>query len=266
MYANIKLRITFLTSLLLSYFGTLSLLQAQTPSAQQTTNGLGSAAKATATPILSFTLPTGGTVTTDGNVTATLHLTGNADPSTLRVMLNKTDVTSWFTASGCSSVPCDITAHLNVSAGVSQGWDLLQATLKGTTGNAGIANARFYYRNGVSNSTNSYVSPRIANAANSQVSAHANATLGTSSDPLAVLPHAVPIKLDSMGFTLGNMTYLCTNSPSYTMLTVDRTTLVITNQQCLFPDQMQDMISGYFPTLTKNDIVFLYSASGAALG
>jgi hypothetical protein len=53
MYANTKLRVAFVALLSLSCFGTPTTLRAESP---------------------------GCTVTTDGNVTATLHLAGNADP------------------------------------------------------------------------------------------------------------------------------------------------------------------------------------------
>lgn len=257
MYAQTRFRTAFIT-----LFLTIGIIPAKSVMAQNQalkTAHRTQPAESVEEPILSFSAPAPAAVTTDGDITATLHVESSADPSTLRVMLGKTDITSWFSPSKCSIAPCDLTAQLNLSVGIASGWNSMQATVKGKTGNAGIANSRFYFRSS-SAPANSIAASRLVNAGSDAVS-----TPG-SSGALAVLPHAISIKLDPSGFTLGSNEYVCANSPDFTMFTVDRTTLAITNQQCLFANQMQSMINGYIPTLTKNDMVFLYSASGVALG
>jgi hypothetical protein len=220
-----------------------------------------------AQPILSFTAPAPATVTTDGTVTATLHLAGNADPSTLRVMLNKTNVTDWFSASACSSLPCNITAHLSIAAGVSLGWDSLYATLKGKTGNAGIAKARFYYGNGALNSASGTALAHAMDTASSRASVHpADTTPGTST-PLAVLPPTIAISMDpTAGLTLGSMNYsACPSGTPFTFFRFDRTTLQLMDNECLAAASLPGLIVG-LQALSSNNIVFLFSAPGTPLG
>jgi Bacterial Ig-like domain (group 3) len=220
-----------------------------------------------AQPILSFTAPAPATVATDGTVTATLHLAGNADPSTLRVMLNKTNVTDWFSASACSSLPCNITAHLSIAAGVSLGWDSLYATLKGKTGNAGIAKARFYYGNGALNSASGTALAHAMDTASSRASVHpADTTPGTST-PLAVLPPTIAISMDpTAGLTLGSMNYsACPSGTPFTFFRFDRTTLQLMDNECLAAASLPGLIVG-LQALSSNNIVFLFSAPGTPLG
>jgi len=109
MYKYGNSRVIFIASLLMSCLMPAASVQAQTKTS--VTQNLPKTAPSTVTPILSFASPAAGAVSTDGNMTVTLHLDGNADPSTLKVMLNGTDVTSWFSTSSCASAPCNIHAQ-----------------------------------------------------------------------------------------------------------------------------------------------------------
>jgi hypothetical protein len=263
MYKFAKSRVIFIASLLMSCLMPAASVHAQTKTS--VTKNLPKTAPSTVTPILSFTSPAAGAVSTDGNMTVTLHLDGNADPSSLKVMLNGTDVTSSFFTSSCSSVPCNITAQLNISAGVSAGWDVMMATLKGTTGNAGIAKARFYYENGVSSPTNATAMTRAANVASSSVSVRpADTTLGAST-PLTVLPHAVLVSMDpTAGLTIGSTNYPPCSTP-FNFFRLDRTSLQVLDQECLTASDLPNLIVGLQSVVSSN-IVFLYSALGTPLG
>ena len=224
-------------------------------------------AASSAQPILSFTAPAPGTVSTDATVAATLHLAGNADPSTLHVMLNNSDVTDWFPTSACSGVPCDITAHLNINAGISPGWDSLFATLKGTTGNAGIARARFYYGNGASVSANETALAHAMDTPSSSASVHpADTTQGTSTS-LAVLPPTIAISMDpTAGLTFGSTNYpACGSGTPFSFFRFDRTSLQLIDQECLSAAQLPSLISG-LQALPSGNIVALFSATGTPLG
>jgi hypothetical protein len=265
MYKYGNSRVIFIASLLMSCLMPAASVQAQTKTS--VTQNLPKTAPSTVTPILSFASPAAGAVSTDGNMTVTLHLDGNADPSTLKVMLNGTDVTSWFSTSSCASAPCNITAQLNSGAGVSAGWDVMMATLKGTTGNAGIAKARFYYGNGVSSSTSATAMARAANVASSSVSVHpADTTLGAST-PLTVLPHAVMVSMDpTAGLTIGSTNYPpCSNGTPFNFFRLDRTSLQVLDQECLTAAELPNLIVGLESVVSSN-IVFLYSALGTPLG
>ena len=218
-------------------------------------------------PILSFTAPASTSVATDGTVTATLHLVGNADPSTLRVMLNSSNVTDLFSTSACSSLPCDITAHLNISAGISPGWDSLYATLKGTTGNAGIAKARFYYGSGALNSANRSPAARAMNIASSRASVSPAAITGGTPATSSILPPTIAISMDpTAGLTLGSQNYpACGSGTPFTFFRFDRTTLQLMDNECLPATSLPALIVG-LQALSSNNIVFLFSAPGTPLG
>ncbi|WP_260740639.1 Ig-like domain repeat protein [Tunturiibacter lichenicola] len=224
-------------------------------------------AASSAQPILSFTAPAPATVSTDGTVTATLHLTGNADPSTLQVMLNTTNVTDSFSASACSSLPCDITAHLDTASNASPGWNSLYATLKGEkTGNAGIATARFYYGNGTSSSPKGTAVPHAMDASSSR-SIRPAAITGVTSTTLAVLPPTIAISMDPVaGLTLGSTNYpACGSGTPFSFFRFDRTSLQLKDSECLTAVSLPALISG-LQTLPSGNIVVLFSTVGTPLG
>jgi hypothetical protein len=256
-YRCTRFQALFSALLMISCFGT---AQSQTPATPQRNQPAASSAQ----PILSFTAPAPATVATDGTVTATLHLAGNADPSTLRVMLNNSNVTDWFSVSACSGLPCDITARLNISAGISPGWDSLYATLRGKTGNAGIARARFYYGNGASVSANGTAVAHAMDTASSRASVH---PADTASATPSVLPPTIAISMDpTAGLTLGSTNYpACGSGTPFTFFRFDRTSLQLMDQECLTAALLPGLIYG-LQALPSGNIVALFSTAGTPLG
>jgi hypothetical protein len=194
------------------------------------------ASAAQAGTLISFATPQNGYVATSGgSFTATLQLTGSANPATLQVSLGVRDVTSLF-QDKCSQAPCNITVTLGTSSGVLPGQNYLTAKIRGANYSVDQARLRFVYHSGLQ-----------------------DPTTGPS------LGHFVPVQ--QTGTTITVMTPIpqvveACSSAQVRLAVFDRTNLNLLSSKtgCYPADATIGAILG---TLDQSDLIIINAASGS---
>src|ERR1700678_764374 len=178
--------------------------------------------------LITFIAPATGLAATNGIFEAKVHLIRNADPATLKITLNGTDVTSYFNVASCAVAPCDVTAELTVAAGVAPGWNYLAATVNEASGAAEFASEQFSYPTGLANPTASGLPYAI------QVQQYASNLL--IEDPV-------------------NANFNNCTSPQFLVADLDRSTLAIRQSQCMDASA----INPYLQLMGQSDLVLVTS-------
>ena len=101
-------------------------------------------ATAQAGQLVTFLPPANGYYAKDGRYTATLSLTGSANPRTLKVTSGNVDVTAQFNTGSCAQAPCTITGNLTFGSGVQAGQNYISASVQGKNGSVDSVRQRVH--------------------------------------------------------------------------------------------------------------------------
>ena len=183
--------------------------------------------------LITFAPPAGGYVAKDGNYTATLQLTGSANPGTLQVTSGNLDVTYRFNPGSCSKAPCTLTALLTVNAGVLPGQNYLVARVNGANGSFEAARQRFNYQSGLGDPTTGYLPAHIV-------------PIQQSSTTIKIMT-PTPVEL------------IPCPSPLVLIAVLNRSTLQKTSQTC---DGDANSTTQTLKTLTQNDLIIISAPWG----
>jgi len=182
-----------------------------------------------------------------------LHLDAGALPTTFKVTTKGgRNVTKKFNVSGCSSVPCDVTATLKEGEDLHPGWNYFLVQVNGEGGSAQSSRLRIYSANGVGDPTDGTGAPHEVHVAMTP-------DLGMEVDysPLnGNVPTYYPSSVPGAG---------CNSNQNLTVIILDRSTLTYKRNGCYGPGDnagLQQLV----PLLTQNDLVLASTSPGQPLG
>jgi Bacterial Ig-like domain (group 3)/Concanavalin A-like lectin/glucanases superfamily len=189
--------------------------------------------------LIAFGIPQQGYHAVNGTYSATLQLLGTADPSSLRVLLNNTDVTTTFNVSNCVQAPCTLQATLTTANGIVVGANMLTAKVLGTTGAADSARQRFSYGSG------QVTDPTTGSAPGYIVPVQQTGTTITIQTPTPI--------------TIGPCT---TGGNVLRIVDLNRSTLIVKSDNCV----ADTAVAGALGAFNESDLIFVVSAPGATTG
>jgi Bacterial Ig-like domain (group 3)/Concanavalin A-like lectin/glucanases superfamily len=191
---------------------------------------LASAGMVRAGSLITFIAPATGLAATNGIFDAKVHLIRDADPATLKITLNGTDVTVDFNVASCAAAPCEVTAQLTVANGIAPGWNYLAATVNEASGAAEAASEQFSYTTGLG-------------------------------DPTASgLPYAIQVQQYASNLIIEgpvNANFNDCTSPQFLVADLNRSTLATRQSQCMDASA----INPYLQLMSQSDLVFIISPS-----
>ena len=182
-----------------------------------------------------------------------LHLDAGALPTTFKVTTKGgRNVTQKFNVSGCSSVPCDVTATLKEGEDLHPGWNYFLVQVNGEGGSAQSSRVRIYSASGVGDPTNGTGAPHEVHVAMTP-------DLGMEVDYSPVngnVPTYYPSSVPGAG---------CNSNQNLTVIILDRSTLAYKRNGCYGPGDNTDLLA-LVPLLTQNDLVLASTSPGQPLG